>query len=1166
MSGAHGTPGQDRDDELPPGPPPEAAVLAELLSTAVRIEPELMRAVRLALLPHADVGAESDLWFSAWTASRNPRAMVLRPDVQRALRARLADRLARSEADDPLRRLGNLVEGLHGHLSPLMRLEEEVTWRLALGGQDALADAEAALRSALRALVEDKGRQGVADWLVGAWRRLPERLLDTVTGWQFRSIAACLDTDIGIDGRGPDGLTRADAAMVVDAVAASGEAVVPEVEIAVRMHRGVLRVGGAAGDESDTVLIRAPKTEPVVLELRPGTAGRAGEVLLLHSGRGETRTGCSPSARLVNARGHVYDPSGTAHGLSEKQAPTASARPTVLLGRRPDTAGFPQWVYDHLRELLHMADYRVRDLSVLQSPTSEDRDISWPDTFDAAVILLDPAEIRSPLVREQIALVVSWCAGTDGPKPLLVALEGVSTTGAEHQLISLWGKCSWLRDTDTRVWRADFPRGRWHARDLARMAAERVHRAVSRSAVVPDGPRRVPPRAQILRQTVAQCLTRYADRGDVAALSRALTLLQAALPGLRPGDPTDAAVLVQYARALCYRARATGSVDDARQGVRILGSVLEETTAGGSQRHGRTRRQALHGMLRLSHVRLVVGEEHAPGTTGGEELDEALALGREALDEDQPTAARAELVACLAPLAADIAWLRGNREHAEWASRLNLEAARDERGNAPAERVTAARHAVRLGLLAGRNSLALQGFEHLFDLLERLDWLGMGDAQFALVSDGFAGMPENAAACAVAVGEPLRAVELLERGLCLHRVILAGRALRGSDAGSCQPRGQRLRRLQREIARLSPRLAEDELRAVTADGPVVVLNAATVRSDALILTGDSVTAVALPGVDTASVRRRELRDADLHEALRPAMEELGRRLPGPEGGIAPWVWWCPTGPLSRLSVHQAYPPQWSESGERPTPGPAPVSSYAPGPAGLLRHRSPGAGRSARRSCRALVVVAHAGDETRWSQAAKEEVALLRGTGMEFDVLGGRSATRLAVLEALSDVEVVHLVCRLVRSPVPGQQVAGTGALSAVGDTGVALALADGPLTASDIAAAELARSELVFLSGYGEAVGSGTEPDRDTLAGSLHFAGCRHVVTSLGPLAPDRPGPGVGPLAAKMYRLLLDQDRRLQPERVPWALHQVMAEARESEGDGRGQGSRPLPSLVHLGS
>ncbi|MEU0395869.1 CHAT domain-containing protein [Streptomyces sp. NPDC006208] len=1172
MSGADTTPGHGWDD-LPPGPPPEAAELAELLSTAVRIEPELMRAVRFALLPQADVGAESDLWFSAWTASRNPRAMVLLPDVQRVLRARLADRLARCAADDPLRHLGRLIEGLHGHLSPLMRLEEEVTWRLALGGHNALADAEAALRSALRALVEDEGRQGVADWLVGAWRRLPESLLDTVTGWQFRSIAACLDTGTGIDRRGPAGLTCADAAMVVDAVAASGEGAVPEVEIPVRMHRGVLSVGGAAGDEPDTMLIRAPGTEPVVLELRPGTTGQDSEVLLVHSGRRETRTGCSPSARLVNAGSDVYDPSGTAHGLfgthgrPERQDPTAPARPTVLIGRRPDTAGFPQWVYDNLCELLHGAGYQVLDIRALQSLPTEAGDISWPDTFHAAVMLLDPVEIRSPMVREQIALVVSWCAGSEGPPPLLLALDGVSTTGAEAQLISHWGKHSWLRDTDTRVWRADFPRGRWHARDVARMAAQSVHRAVARSAAAPSGPRRVPTRAQILSRTVAQRLTRYADRGDVVALGRALALLQAASPALRPDHPEDAALLVQYARALCYRARATDSVDDAEHGVQILRGVLAATTTGGAQREGRTRRLALHGLLRALHVRLVVGGEHTPEGTGGKAFDEALALGREALDADQPTADRAELVACLAPLAADVTWLREKPEHAEWASRLNLEAALDERSIGPVERVAAARNAARSGVRAGRASLALQGFKRLFDQLERLDWVGMGDAQFTLVADGFAGMPENAAACAVAAGELMEAVELLERGLCLHRVILAGRALREGDAGSCQPRRQRLYRLRRETARLAPRLAEDDLRAATVDGPVVVLNVAALRSDALILTGDSVSVVELPGMEAPSVRRGpEFQESEMREALRPAMEELARRLPGAERGIAPWVWWCPTGPLSDLPVHEAYPPQRVETGAEPAPGPAPVSSYAPGLAGLLRHRRPGAGRPARRPSRALVVVGNAGDETWWARSAEEEVAVLRGTGMEFDVLGGRSATRLAVLEALSEVEVVHLVCRLVRSPAPVQRVEGTSAPGAVGDMGVALALADGPLSASDIAAADLSHTELVFLSGYGGAVGSGTEPDRDTLAGSLHFAGCRHVVTSLSTSGPDRLTTASGSLAAKVYRLLLDQDHRLQPDRVPWALHQVMAEARGSEGERFGRGGRPLPSLVHLGS
>ncbi|HZF51505.1 MAG TPA: hypothetical protein VE093_22770, partial [Polyangiaceae bacterium] len=43
---------------------PLAYELARLCSPAARIEPELLRAVRLALLPRAGAASEADLWLS----------------------------------------------------------------------------------------------------------------------------------------------------------------------------------------------------------------------------------------------------------------------------------------------------------------------------------------------------------------------------------------------------------------------------------------------------------------------------------------------------------------------------------------------------------------------------------------------------------------------------------------------------------------------------------------------------------------------------------------------------------------------------------------------------------------------------------------------------------------------------------------------------------------------------------------------------------------------------------------------------------------------------------------------------------------------------------------------------------------------------------------------
>ena len=96
-----------------------AAELAVPLSVAVRVEPELIRAIRLRVLPHLDVSAESALWFDdALVNSRGPDSLVLRHEVLPALQAQLADQLARSGPDDPVRAVGSIIAELHDATSP----------------------------------------------------------------------------------------------------------------------------------------------------------------------------------------------------------------------------------------------------------------------------------------------------------------------------------------------------------------------------------------------------------------------------------------------------------------------------------------------------------------------------------------------------------------------------------------------------------------------------------------------------------------------------------------------------------------------------------------------------------------------------------------------------------------------------------------------------------------------------------------------------------------------------------------------------------------------------------------------------------------------------------------------------------------------------------------
>jgi hypothetical protein len=147
----------------------QAVNLARLLSFAVLIEPALMRAMRLELLPQADVSAEADLWFGPLVQTRSRDGIVLLPDVAERLRSGLQAKLAR--------RCWCITKRLHDYLPPAMRLEEELNW-LSLdptGNAQAITDR---LQSALTALI-GQAREEVANWAGRALPRLPQAVRDT---------------------------------------------------------------------------------------------------------------------------------------------------------------------------------------------------------------------------------------------------------------------------------------------------------------------------------------------------------------------------------------------------------------------------------------------------------------------------------------------------------------------------------------------------------------------------------------------------------------------------------------------------------------------------------------------------------------------------------------------------------------------------------------------------------------------------------------------------------------------------------------------------------------------------------------------------------------------------------------------------------------------------
>lgn len=241
----------------------------------------------------------------------------------------------------------------------------------------------------------------------------------------------------------------------------------------------------------------------------------------------------------------------------------------------------------------------------------------------------------------------------------------------------------------------------------------------------------------------------------------------------------------------------------------------------------------------------------------------------------------------------------------------------------------------------------------------------------------------------------------------------------------------------------------DRLRALAADGPVVLLNQGPHYCHALVVTGRSITSLPLaPGtaeladaaqrlsaaVDAingqgaarpspaalvaAGATARHTLSWTWHRIVRPVLDLLGAAGPVPgSGGPWPRIWWIPTGAFHALPLHAAECtlPDCGEGGCGAALD-AVVSSYVPGFQTLAHARSRAAHREtgdrAADGTAALMVAAPEDDMPGVAAAAHYAAGLLRAPAP----LIGASATRDAVLRALGGTPWVHFGCHAATDP------------------------------------------------------------------------------------------------------------------------------------------------------
>ncbi|MDX2591281.1 CHAT domain-containing protein [Streptomyces sp. WI03-4A] len=256
----------------------------------------------------------------------------------------------------------------------------------------------------------------------------------------------------------------------------------------------------------------------------------------------------------------------------------------------------------------------------------------------------------------------------------------------------------------------------------------------------------------------------------------------------------------------------------------------------------------------------------------------------------------------------------------------------------------------------------------------------------------------------------------------------------------------RVRELPEFAGFLRP-LTADRLRALAADGPMVLLLQSQFLRYAIVVTGQSITTLclAVETGDSADQARRlrdaidainamgavrpsptELIDAKItvqqclswtwHTIVRPVLDHLDITEPVPEGGAWPRIWWVPTGTFNALPLHaaQCTLPDCGLHGCGAALD-AVVSSYVPGFQTLAHARSRAAHHERHTDAGGggALIVAAPEDELPGAESAARYAAEVLATP---EPLIGAAATRAAVLDALGSVRWAHFGCHAATDP------------------------------------------------------------------------------------------------------------------------------------------------------
>lgn len=367
--------------------------------------------------------------------------------------------------------------------------------------------------------------------------------------------------------------------------------------------------------------------------------------------------------------------------------------------------------------------------------------------------------------------------------------------------------------------------------------------------------------------------------------------------------------------------------------------------------------------------------------------------------------------------------------------------------------------------------------------------------------------------------------------------------------------------------------AVEDLRGQAGQGPVVTFNVNDHRSDALLLTEESITAVPLPGLTPTAVAARinafyqaladssdPSPDADrggaqkqLREilawlwdtAVGPVLDALGFVASPADGREWPHVWWAPGGLLNLLPLHAAghHTPSHDVGHQTQTALDRVISSYTPtiGALGYARRYTappPAPQRTLIVAMPSTPGLHHQGRlsgvtrEATWLQAHLPHPILLTEpepeppAPIDTGTVGTEDQipTKTTVFARLSEVTIAHFACHGSSHPTdPSQSM---------------LLLHDwqeDPLTVASLTPVNLDRARLAYLSACSTTL-IRTQQLLDEsihLTAAFQLAGFPHVIGTLWQINDTY----AADIANAFYAHLIDSKKNIDPNRAAQALH-----------------------------